>query len=781
MEAMSEGEITEIVRLVEITSDAVALVDPDGTVIHVNHQLLSLMQERRRNVVDVDIKDLLFSADFERSQDHRLPFTTDGSDNTLMLKLADGSFIPVRVRALGMIAHRIPFGRRRRDRDRLLVVIKSLEEQYENDRRTRRLLSQLQSANKRLSGTLSIIMSTVGSRDMPQLLDTVLNRLVDTLDAGGATIYFAENGGFKLRGTSSSLADRTGYLPEFVPFGSGVATYVLHVGKPCRFSVVAASGGGRAATLYDLDTRESTPLRMQDTPPFKALIAVPVYFGTQVLGVIELGWMRPTTPRESDVRVLEVVCDYLSIELVGLVSAMRAQRTSELTRSLNRLRDTLFAAGGDRGLAWRSLITEASRALSCHMLPILRDRLRDRYLLDFEGGNLVELPGGIDGLFFSTTAPASRTGVTARTGGFGGEGRGAGPSLARRLARIDLTTPAGRWLRDQGMPCQGAFVDLGPDAVPPETSDGGSAPVDTVELARSGEGTPRCMFLLLRDASQEPVDDIEYDYLERLIRDYELIDAGECARGADHQIAQALQIGMRNALGEVPGIACDSLYSSATKQALVGGDFYTLIRLPDDRAVMILGDVSGKGVEAASMSAMAKTALTAYAWEGMTPATMVRALNRMLTAFSRVETFVTVFVVKIDLRARVATYCSAGHPPTMLVHPGRELELLTVQSGVVGAFDTMRYTSGSFEFDPGDLLFMYTDGAIEARDPAGEFFGEQRLRDTVLSVSSQGVHGLCEQVLARLDEFTASALDDDVAMVALELGVAEETAGEAGA
>ena len=69
--------------------------------------------------------------------------------------------------------------------------------------------------------------------------------------------------------------------------------------------------------------------------------------------------------------------------------------------------------------------------------------------------------------------------------------------------------------------------------------------------------------------------------------------------------------------GGCSGIATDSVYLSATKSALVGGDFYTLIRLPDDCAVLILGDVSGKGIEAASMSALVKTALTAYAWEGL--------------------------------------------------------------------------------------------------------------------------------------------------------------------
>ncbi len=284
---------------------------------------------------------------------------------------------------------------------------------------------------------------------------------------------------------------------------------------------------------------------------------------------------------------------------------------------------------------------------------------------------------------------------------------------------MDRITWVGEWLERHGLPCQGVFVDMGHES---DEADEGAFVEDDGPFAAV---LPPRRFLLLRDGSQEPVDDMEFDYLTHLAHDFELIMDGALQQKSERRIAQTLQAGMRNDLGSVPGITADSLYSSATRQALVGGDFYTLIRLPDDRAVMILGDVSGKGVEAASMSALVKTALTAYAWEGASPARMARSLNRMVMSFSRVETFVTVFIAKLDLRHGRATYCSAGHPPTMLLRldgAGQaEAELLSVQSGVVGAFSTMVYENGTFSFAPGDILFMYTDGAIEARDAGGDF------------------------------------------------------------
>ena len=90
---------------------------------------------------------------------------------------------------------------------------------------------------------------------------------------------------------------------------------------------------------------------------------------------------------------------------------------------------------------------------------------------------------------------------------------------------------------------------------------------------------------------------------------------------------------------------------------------------------------------------------------------------------------------------------------------GGEVELLGCQSGVIGAFESMVYETGAFTFAPGDMLFMYTDGTIEARDRTGAFFGEQRLRDLLLSVSGEGVSGICGKVLGELDRFTESALD----------------------
>ena len=285
MESMASERFAELARLVELTSDAVALCDIDGTVLHVNHQLIALVAASREDIVGADIKDLVYSERFERSGDHLPPFGLDGTDSVCQLKLPDGSFIPVRVRAQRVSPRTLSMDDERGTADRMLVVINSLEEQHARDRQTRRLFSELQAVNRRLSGTLSVIMTAAGSKDLPSLLDAVLNKIVEALDADGSSIYFSESGGFKLRGISYGLA--RDYVPEFIPYGSGIPTYVLREQRSCSLTIVpAAYGKGiESSVFFDIDTHVSTRLRVENVPPYRTLIAVPVFFGTQVLGI----------------------------------------------------------------------------------------------------------------------------------------------------------------------------------------------------------------------------------------------------------------------------------------------------------------------------------------------------------------------------------------------------------------------------------------------------------------------------------------------------------------
>lgn len=104
-------------------------------------------------------------------------------------------------------------------------------------------------------------------------------------------------------------------------------------------------------------------------PPYRSEICLPVFYGTQVLGVLEVGWKRPQAPLAYDVNVLEVICDYLSIQLVGMASSLRSRRTAELGRSLNLLRDELFTYLDDPVACFASGVDGNLRGAQLSFLP----------------------------------------------------------------------------------------------------------------------------------------------------------------------------------------------------------------------------------------------------------------------------------------------------------------------------------------------------------------------------------------------------------------------------
>ena len=379
---------------------------------------------------------------------------------------------------------------------------------------------------------------------------------------------------------------------------------------------------GRLArrNVVNEETREIYHVMSSVLPPFASFIAVPVWFGRHLLALIEVGWDHVHPMRREDSELLDAVAQYLSVQLAGAFSAMRAQREADLREAASGIRESMMSAGSVDEKSVASALEAAAGVLDASCVQLAEDA-------DEPGRMRATLPDG------RTCSLAADLGAA--------EGDQAGNEVVVQPVREGSALASA--LVQEGEPAVGARVDAG-----------------------MVDGT-RCFCLVLREADAEPLDDLELKFLERVATDASGLAHGDEVRRQDKHIAQALQTGMRNELQRVPGISADGIYSSATQAAVIGGDFYDLIRLPNDRACVIMGDVSGKGVEAASVSAAVKTALGAYSWQGLAPAHMVRLLNEFLLGFSRLETFATLFVGMVDLRGGRLTYCSAGHPPAFLV------------------------------------------------------------------------------------------------------------------
>lgn len=724
VEGIGEGSLVgTFSRLLQLTSDCVLVFDGGGKVLLANEEAAELLGAGDVDVAGLQIQELfpdLGDADAadDGSSIAGLPFSLDGSSFPARCRGLDGELRPVSVRCESVQAPGETY---------LLVAHPTgdgLAEAREHDR----TVDDLKRANKRLSGAFNIVLDTLDAPDVAELFTRVLDRLYQTLDADGTIVYLAGADGFHLRGLAGDIDG--GRVPRFMHFGRTVETLATRAGKAIRLRVAAPSGealrAGRLASreVVNEDTREVIKIQSKLLPPFTSFVAVPVWFDGEVISIIEVGWKRQYPIDKEDARLLDSVAHYLAVQLAGAFATMRAQRSSRLDEILSDLREKALGLGDSENPHDDivEVMREAAEELDSAFVEADAEAAPGRIVAELPLTGRQEIACDLDALCEGHAIDGVSV-VPLQPG----------DSLRERL-------------RELGEPCEAVLIDGGEAA-----------------------GTRR-VCLMLRPDGAEPFDEVDLAFLARLASCLRDVLEGEKTRYENRRISQALQSGMKNELQHVEGIDAQGVYSSATASAFVGGDFYDLISLPGRRACVIMGDVSGKGVEAASVSAAVKTALGAYAWEGLAPARMVRSLNEFLLGFSRVETFATLFVGIIDLASSTITYCSAGHPPALLVRAGgQEMTLLDVQSGVVGAFHDIAYRDGSIGIGEGDVLLLYTDGTTEARDPSGAFFGEQGLRDMVMRESDPAMpyEGFLSRLMDTVEKFTGHKLEDDVAMVSL--------------
>ena len=210
--------------------------------------------------------------------------------------------------------------------------------------------------------------------------------------------------------------------------------------------------------------------------------------------------------------------------------------------------------------------------------------------------------------------------------------------------------------------------------------------------------------------------------------------------------------------------------ASMTPAKDVGGDFYDLFRIDDNRVGFVIADVSGKGIPAAIFMAVSRTLIRATGIRGGSPADCITYSNRLLAQDSVDCMFVTVFYGIIDVNTGEVTYCNAGHnPPYILKHKGDISPLPMSTDPMAGAIDGITYHEGTLKLEKGDALVMFTDGVTEAMSTANEEFGEQRLEDTLEDVAMHNCQQMVDAIKADVAAFAGEAeQSDDITVLALK-------------
>lgn len=201
----------------------------------------------------------------------------------------------------------------------------------------------------------------------------------------------------------------------------------------------------------------------------------------------------------------------------------------------------------------------------------------------------------------------------------------------------------------------------------------------------------------------------------------------------------------------------------------VGGDFYDFYFVDENTLVFLIADVSGKGIPAAMFMMTAKTLLKSYAESGMDAAQVLTQANNKLCEGNDAGMFVTVWMGYLNTRTGEVTYANAGHNPPLVRHADGSVEFVRSRPGLVLAgMEGIRYRANSIQLEPGDMLYLYTDGVTEATNADNNLYGENRLLAILEHHTNGDVHAVCENVKADVDAFVGEAPQfDDITMLSL--------------
>ena len=341
-------------------------------------------------------------------------------------------------------------------------------------------------------------------------------------------------------------------------------------------------------------------------------------------------------------------------------------------------------------------------------------------------------------------------------------------------------------------------VDPDPDSVPSQVHAAGKSVLlahveDPRALGTGPDGTPLLMVLGAATLICVPISDGATGYgtltLARRVGagQFAVADLGLAEQLGEHlaismrvdrmfrhraEVAETLQASLLPARlpSNVPGLEFGAAYAPATQWQEISGDFYDVFPSKSGWAIAI-GDVCGKGQEAAAMTAAARHAIRALAHVHDSPEEVLAAANEVLLAGDYDERFVSVklaFIERGERRVWVRL-AGAGHPGPAIVRADGRVEVLDGDGLPLGLFGGAEPSRQELELDEGDLLFLYTDGVTEARNADQEYFDE-RLTDALAATAGRSAAHTVRAVQELVTAFSDDELRDDVTILAVKVG-----------
>jgi sigma-B regulation protein RsbU (phosphoserine phosphatase) len=260
--------------------------------------------------------------------------------------------------------------------------------------------------------------------------------------------------------------------------------------------------------------------------------------------------------------------------------------------------------------------------------------------------------------------------------------------------------------------------------------------------------------------------------LQTYIANLTAITAEKERIGAELNVATKIQASMLPCIFPAfPDRPEFDIYASMLPAKEVGGDFYDFFLIDNDKLGVVMADVSGKGVPAALFMVIAKTLIKNNAQYGKSPKEVFETVNDMLCENNEAGMFVTAFMGFLDIPTGKFTYVNAGHNPPLIKRGGGDFEWLPTKACfVLAGMEGMKYKQEEITLNPGDTLYMYTDGVTEAVNRSEELFSESKLLEVANEHKSEPIDKFLKIIKAEIDTFADGAEQaDDITMLIFKL------------
>ena len=259
-------------------------------------------------------------------------------------------------------------------------------------------------------------------------------------------------------------------------------------------------------------------------------------------------------------------------------------------------------------------------------------------------------------------------------------------------------------------------------------------------------------------------------------------------RQRERNIATQLQQALQPSVPEmIPGLALSRYYKAALDEAGVGGDFYDVFPVDKGCTALVVGDLSGKGLAAASQVATVRNMLRTVLYLGNTTSDALETLNQLLATHGLLTGFATLFVGLFDSLERSLTYVNCGQDPALIWRAASgEVERLEPTGTVIGPFENSTYAQKSVAMQPGDTLAIFTDGLTEAGPNRRQLLQiggvAEQLTAAIYDVRSRSeddtapdAGAVADALIDRVQTYAADGVRDDICLL---LGVVEAGLGE---